>query len=131
MVCSVPEFEASQYLVTNREFLEFVESGGYQNKDLWTQEGMANISLHAGRSVTVIFWIGSETIVVLLPHSLGCKWVEYRCVRHPTFWVCSEVCKSGCGADLASYSHCNLLPPSSANGTHNNKKRETKYKYLI
>ena len=37
--CSVPEFEASQYLVTNGEFLEFVESGGYQNKDLWTEEG--------------------------------------------------------------------------------------------
>jgi formylglycine-generating enzyme required for sulfatase activity len=36
----VPEFGASQYLVTNGEFLEFVESGGYQNKDLWTQEGM-------------------------------------------------------------------------------------------
>ena len=37
---SVPEFEASQYLVTNGEFLQFVESGGYQNKDLWTDEGI-------------------------------------------------------------------------------------------
>jgi 5-histidylcysteine sulfoxide synthase len=89
----VPEFGASQYLVTNGEFLEFVESGGYQNKDLWTQEG----------------W----------------KWVEFRCARHPTFWVCSEGCKSGCGADLSTYSHCNLQPPPLNGTTHNN----TCYKY--
>ena len=37
--CSVPEFEASKYKVTNGEFLEFVESGGYQQRDLWTDEG--------------------------------------------------------------------------------------------
>jgi 5-histidylcysteine sulfoxide synthase len=84
----VPEFEASQYLVTNGEFLEFVESGGYRNKDIWTDEG----------------W----------------KWVEFRCARHPTFWVCSEGCKSGCGADLASHTHCNL---PRENGT------ATKYHY--
>jgi formylglycine-generating enzyme required for sulfatase activity/SAM-dependent methyltransferase len=84
----VPEFEANQYPVTNGEFLEFVESGGYRNKDIWTDEG----------------W----------------KWVEFRCARHPTFWVCSEGCKSGCGADLASHTHCNL---PRENGT------ATKYHY--
>ena len=36
---SVPAFEASKYKVTNREFLEFVESGGYTKKELWTEEG--------------------------------------------------------------------------------------------
>ena len=36
---SVPEFETTQYPVTNGEFLEFVESGGYQNRHLWTDEG--------------------------------------------------------------------------------------------
>ncbi len=35
----VPEFEASQYLVTNEEFLEFVCDGGYSRPELWTQEG--------------------------------------------------------------------------------------------
>ena len=35
---SVPDFEASKYKVTNGEFLEFVESGGYQQRD-WTDEG--------------------------------------------------------------------------------------------
>ena len=35
----VPEFEASKYLVSNREFYEFVKDGGYQRKELWTEEG--------------------------------------------------------------------------------------------
>jgi formylglycine-generating enzyme required for sulfatase activity len=35
----VPEFEASKYLVSNREFHEFVNDGGYQRKELWTEEG--------------------------------------------------------------------------------------------
>ncbi len=37
---SVPEFEATRYLVTNREFLEFVSDGGYKRNDLWTAEGV-------------------------------------------------------------------------------------------
>ncbi|XP_064604807.1 uncharacterized protein LOC135470036 [Liolophura sinensis] len=39
--CSVPEFDASQYLITNREFLEFVKAGGYQDNQLWSEEGWA------------------------------------------------------------------------------------------
>ena len=27
-------------------------------------------------------------------------------MHHPTFWVCGKKCKSGCGGDLATYSHC-------------------------
>ncbi|CAG5135894.1 unnamed protein product [Candidula unifasciata] len=38
----------------------------------------------------------------------GWMWVQYRQARHPSFWVCDQGCKSGCGADLASYSHCKL-----------------------
>ena len=36
---SVPEFKANKYPVTNGEFLEFVNDGGYQKKELWTEEG--------------------------------------------------------------------------------------------
>ena len=32
--------------------------------------------------------------------------MEFRQASHPTFWVCEEKCKSGCGAALSSYSHC-------------------------
>lgn len=35
----VPGFEASRYLVSNREFSEFVEAGGYQNPEYWSAEG--------------------------------------------------------------------------------------------
>jgi 5-histidylcysteine sulfoxide synthase/putative 4-mercaptohistidine N1-methyltranferase len=35
----VDEFLAAKYLVSNREFLEFVEAGAYEQKELWTEEG--------------------------------------------------------------------------------------------
>lgn len=36
---ALDDFHAAKYLVSNEEFLGFVESGGYQNTFLWTQEG--------------------------------------------------------------------------------------------
>ncbi|XP_078381059.1 uncharacterized protein LOC144663860 isoform X1 [Oculina patagonica] len=79
----VPPFKASKYLVTNREYLEFVNDEGYENCKFWTEEG----------------W----------------KWKQFRKARHPTFWVCGKNCKSGCGADLASHSHCNLSTDDNRN----------------
>ena len=38
----------------------------------------------------------------------GWRWKQFRQIHHPSFWVCSNQCKSGCGSDLANYSHCNL-----------------------
>jgi formylglycine-generating enzyme required for sulfatase activity len=76
----VPSFEATKYLISNKEYKEFVDAGGYQEKGLWTTEG----------------W----------------QWVQYRSVKHPQFWVCHRGCKSNCGADLASHSHCNLPQPN-------------------
>ena len=35
----VPAFNTSKYLVSNYEFLEFVEAGGYQDRQWWTEEG--------------------------------------------------------------------------------------------
>ncbi|MEM8550329.1 MAG: 5-histidylcysteine sulfoxide synthase, partial [Verrucomicrobiota bacterium] len=35
----VSAFKASRYLVSNREYLEFIEAGGYQTHDYWTEEG--------------------------------------------------------------------------------------------
>ena len=43
--------------------------------------------------------------------------MEFRQARHPTFWVCEEGCKSGCGAALASHSHCSKT--ESSDGTTN------------
>ena len=36
----VAEFKASEYLVSNAEFMEFVKAGGYENKNYWCEEGM-------------------------------------------------------------------------------------------
>jgi len=61
-------------VITNGEFLAFVEAGGYTKQELWTEEG----------------W----------------RWVQFRQAKHPTFWVCDNGCKSGCGSTLNNYSHC-------------------------
>lgn len=36
----LPEFKISKSLVTNREYLEFMEAGGYNNFNLWHAEGL-------------------------------------------------------------------------------------------
>lgn len=38
-VADVAEFQTSRYLVTNREFLDFVDAGGYANDACWDDEG--------------------------------------------------------------------------------------------
>ncbi|BBG66399.1 glutamate synthase [NADPH] large chain [Hydrogenimonas sp.] len=37
----IPDFKASRYLVTNGEFMEFVEAGGYREDRWWEEEGLA------------------------------------------------------------------------------------------
>ena len=37
---SVAAFESSRYLVSNQEFLAFVEAGGYRDDSLWLEEGL-------------------------------------------------------------------------------------------
>jgi 5-histidylcysteine sulfoxide synthase/putative 4-mercaptohistidine N1-methyltranferase len=39
LTANIEEFHAGKYLVSNREFLGFVEDRGYENKDWWTEEG--------------------------------------------------------------------------------------------
>lgn len=39
LTMEVPEFEVGKFHVTNAEYREFVEAGGYQIEQLWTQEG--------------------------------------------------------------------------------------------
>lgn len=35
----IPEFKAAKYLVSNQEYLEFVEAGGYETDQYWDEEG--------------------------------------------------------------------------------------------
>merc|ERR1719199_958210 len=40
-MAEVPAFSASEYLVSNKEFLEFIEVGGYNTQKYWSEEGWA------------------------------------------------------------------------------------------
>ena len=60
---AVPAFAASAALVSNGEYLPFVEAGGYL-EDAW--------------------WIGADG------DDEGLRWKRYRAARHPSFWVASS-----------------------------------------
>ncbi len=51
---AIPTFKASKYLVSNGEFLTFVEEGGYQESDYWCEEGLAWLEFSKARSP--LFW---------------------------------------------------------------------------
>lgn len=36
---NVKDFKASKYLISNREFLDFIKDGGYHKQEYWTEEG--------------------------------------------------------------------------------------------
>lgn len=97
VTCFAPSFEASQFLITNGEFLEFIEAGGYDTEQYWSEEG----------------W----------------KWRTFKQAKHPMFWICNDGCKSGCGADLATYSHCRFSSNENAMETESNENSTNKYKY--
>ena len=48
--------------------------------------------------------------------------MTFRAVKHPLFWVCDDGCRSGCGGDLASHSHCTLTAEQVT---------ENKYWYVV
>lgn len=54
---STPAFRASRYLVSNHEFLAFVEAGGYADDSLWPEEGRAWKKFARAEHPT--FWIRS------------------------------------------------------------------------
>lgn len=37
--CEVPAFQIARYPVTNEEFMQFIDDGGYENRSLWSIEG--------------------------------------------------------------------------------------------
>ncbi len=51
----VAAFEASKYLVSNGEFMEFVEAGGYENSEFWDEEGRKFLQLTKAEYPT--FWV--------------------------------------------------------------------------
>jgi 5-histidylcysteine sulfoxide synthase/putative 4-mercaptohistidine N1-methyltranferase len=54
----IQSFQASKYLVSNHEFLAFVEAGGYNNDDFWLEEGLQWRNFVKAQHPT--FWIKSS-----------------------------------------------------------------------
>ncbi len=52
------DFAASRMLVSNREFLGFVEDGGYRTEDYWTREGWNWVGY--SRASHPLFWIEAD-----------------------------------------------------------------------
>jgi 5-histidylcysteine sulfoxide synthase/putative 4-mercaptohistidine N1-methyltranferase len=50
----IPAFEAAQCLVSNAEFLQFVDAGGYRNTDYWLEEGQGWLGFTKAEHPT--FW---------------------------------------------------------------------------
>ncbi|WOG29703.1 5-histidylcysteine sulfoxide synthase [Endozoicomonas sp. 8E] len=55
---TIPAFKASQYLVSNQEFLEFVQNGGYNAEKYWTDEGWAWATF--AEAVHPEFWVPGD-----------------------------------------------------------------------
>jgi len=58
-VAQVPAFQASRHLVSNQEFLAFVQAGGYADDAWWDAEGRAWKAYAQARHPT--FWIADES----------------------------------------------------------------------
>ncbi len=54
----VGKFKASKYLVSNQEFLKFVQVGGYQNSQFWCQEGQAWLTFTQAKMPK--FWLNID-----------------------------------------------------------------------
>lgn len=54
----VEAFEASKYLVSNGEFLEFVREGGYEDRRWWDAEGLRFLEIR--KAVCPPFWVAGE-----------------------------------------------------------------------
>lgn len=52
---NVGEFQASKFLVSNQEFLAFVDAGGYKNKNYWEEEGQGWLAFTRAQHPT--FWL--------------------------------------------------------------------------
>jgi len=67
-------FQASRYLVSNREFLAFVEAGGYSDDSLWLEEGVGWKKFTRAQHPT--FWVkdGKEWRLRLMLEEVQMPW---------------------------------------------------------
>lgn len=51
----VEDFKASQYIVSNGEFLEFIDAGGYQTQSYWSDDGWQWVQYR--KAAMPVFWL--------------------------------------------------------------------------
>ena len=120
----VPDFQAARQLVSNGEFLAFVEDGGYAREEWWTEEGRG--WLHYTRSEHPKFWLrrGAEMAAaywqrnLLNEMPLPLDWpVEVNCLEAQAYsaWLAA---RTGENVQLPTEAHWyalrHTLPPALA-----------------
>ena len=97
-IVDVPQFEMTVHDTTNADFLEFVEAGGYEKRELWDDEGWAWISsagvrhpLFWERHGGSWFWRGMWELVpfpaswpVYVSHAEASAYARWKGMRLPT-----------------------------------------------
>ncbi len=71
---NVENFQASKYLVSNQEFLEFVATGGYQHEKYWTEEGWRWVCF--SNTEQPLFWIkdGADYRLRTMTREIAMPW---------------------------------------------------------
>ncbi|MEH6499108.1 MAG: 5-histidylcysteine sulfoxide synthase [Pseudoalteromonas distincta] len=91
---NVSAFQASRYLVSNAEFLQFVEAGGYADQSLWDEEGLKWCEFTAAEHPT--FWVWRDAWYLrLMTEEVSMPWdwpVEVNCLEAKAFcrWKARE-----------------------------------------
>lgn len=68
---TLESFQASKYLVSNAEYLEFIQDGGYQQPQWWSEEGLGWLNFTKADKPT--FWCGDPTQTTSLRLRLMCE----------------------------------------------------------
>jgi 5-histidylcysteine sulfoxide synthase/putative 4-mercaptohistidine N1-methyltranferase len=71
---ALKEFQASKYLVSNQEFLEFVAAGGYQDLNWWEEEGQNWLAFSRAHQPT--FWLkkSNQWYLRLMTEEIAMPW---------------------------------------------------------
>jgi 5-histidylcysteine sulfoxide synthase len=107
-IYDVSSFNASRYLVSNREYLTFMEAGGYTQDAWWEAEGLAWRNYH--QATKPEFWRGEPdeyrlrlmTVEIALPLNLPVE-VSYHEARAFCNWMSEQSGKSIRMPDEAEY----------------------------
>jgi formylglycine-generating enzyme required for sulfatase activity len=80
----LPDYQLGKYPVTNAEYKKFIEAGGYQDKDLWTEAGWQEVGQ---KQTEPRYWQDARFNKPNQP-AIGLSW--YECVAYCR-WLSAEM----------------------------------------